>query len=115
MPFGGDPPQTGMPQGVFNTIHGYGYNATSQTFVDANNNPVYLGVEGTLNGAGQWFCGSLTDMRNNPAALIPQLTATVIQNGTWANGKVSYNNSTYSIRFERDPQTAKDIAKANVG
>ena len=114
MPTGGNPPPTGLTLSTFNAIHAMTYNSANECFVDANNNPIFLGVQDDGNGKEQWFYGTASQMGINPKALIPQGTATVIQNGTYSNGDVVYQNTTYAIRFQRDSQTGNHIASANV-
>jgi hypothetical protein len=112
MPGGGSPPPSSLPSTVFNAIHTMQYDPNGQCFIDANNNSIFLGIQDDGNGKEQWFYGTTAQMGINPKALIPSATATVIQNGTYANGVITYQNTNYSIRFQRDSQTGNHVAAA---
>lgn len=114
MPGGGNPPPTTLLSTVFTAIHAMTYDQNNQCFIDANNNQIFLGVQDNGNGGGQWFYGTAAQIGINPKALIPSATASVIQNGQFSNGNVTFQNSNYAIRFQRDSQSGNHIASANV-
>jgi hypothetical protein len=114
MPIGGDPPPVLLPQSVVNALSAMTYSSTNKAFRDAQNNNVYLFVEKDANDRAQWFYATNTDGGKNPRGEIPQLTASVIIDGSYNSqtSAISYNGSNYKIRLERDTSTGVPIAKA---
>jgi len=115
MPVGGTPPDLGLPQPVFDALHGMAYDSANRAF-KSGSNLYFMFAEtkpGVQDGA-QWFYGTNAEGGINPKGFIPQITYDVIHNGTYnpSNGTVSYSGSNYRIRLMRDT-TGKPWAEAH--
>jgi hypothetical protein len=118
MPAGTDPPDLGMPQALFNTLHGFTYNATAKTFVNAAGVQQFLYAQKKTGGSydqGEWFYGTASEGGSNPKALVPQLTYDVIHNGTYntSDATVTYTSQKYRFRLKVDASGAQ-VAEAHI-
>lgn len=115
MPVGNQPPNILLPSSVFTTLHGYGYDATNQTFLDGNSAAIFMFIEksSTTSDVPEWNYGTATECGINPRGLIPQQTASIVLGGAYVstNNTVSYAGHTYKFRLERDTN-GNDVVRA---
>jgi len=114
MPSGNDPPDPVLTSTLVTTLKAMTYDSGAAAF-KSGSTLYWLFVQrvtGTTDRA-QWFHATDGEGAENPKFTIPQFTYDVIKNGTYSNGKMSYQGSSYNIRMYRDA-SAGQIAKAIV-
>jgi hypothetical protein len=99
-----DPPDPGLPQAVFDAIHGMSYDSAAESF-KSGSTKYWLFLErksGTIDVA-QWQYAMDTEGGVNPRGLINAATYNVVHGGSYdpANGTISYQGSNYRIRIKR--------------
>lgn len=117
MPSGGDPPDPGLPQAVFDALHVMSYDSTNWAFKDSLGKVNYMFVEKKPGGAvdqGRWFYGTDSEGQTSPRGQVPSQTFTIIKNGTYnpSSGLVNYSGSNYRFRLARDLSAGKQVAAA---
>jgi hypothetical protein len=116
MPAGTDPPILGLPKDDFDALRSMTYDAQALAFRDASGTPIYLfgRRDPVFLYQGGWFRGTDAQGAVNPKGLIPQITAAVIQGGTYnvVNGTIAYLGLTYAISLLREAGTGNQLAQA---
>ena len=117
MPSGTEPPILKMPQGVFNALSLLSYDSDNMAFKTDTGALYFLFGEkqiGGLHDQAEWFYATDSEGGSNPKAMIPQITATVILNGTYnsSDGTITYQSQPYRIRLMRDTGTGNQLAQA---
>jgi len=114
MPGNGQPPTSiALSSGVFNTLHGMGYDSQTQAFTSQNVNYFMFVQRDTSSDVAVWFADTDGNGAGFPRGNIPQLTADAIRNGTYDSqtSAVSYQGNNYKFRLERDA-SGLHVAKA---
>ena len=102
MPAGKGPPKPSLPQAVFTAVSAMSYDSTDDCFTSGGTD-YYLFVDHDDGGDEndcQWFYGKLSQQGNHPIAHLEQATYDVISGGTYNDGAIDYDESTYKLEFQ---------------
>ena len=102
MPTGDDPPKPRLPETVFDALAELSYDSTNKCF-DDNGDRVWMFIEEDSTGSynsGAWFYGETADGGLSPWGLIPQNTYDIIDGGTYNDGGVKYEGTTYRFALQ---------------